>query len=117
MQSIDPIASEYDDINFYIVSFDENAQIVDDYITEHGYTDVIAVEPVGSMLADLEITRQTTMIAINADGVIYYRQLSGDAGQWPQHLDVLTENPKAPPPGFVIQQEKEERQRDIQLPS
>lgn len=114
---MDPIASEYDDINFYVVSFDENAQTVADYITQRGYTDVIAVEPVGSMLADLEITRQTSMLAINADRIIYYRQLSGDADQWPQRLDMLTVAPKAPPPGFVIEQEKEERQRDIQLPS
>lgn len=114
---MDPIASEYDGINFYVVSFDENAQIVDNYIAEHGYTDMIAVEPVGSMLGDLEITRQTTMMAINADGIIYYRQLSGDAGQWPQHLDKIAADPKAVPPGFVIQQEKEERHRDIQLPS
>ena len=77
MQTLDPIASEYDEIDFYVVAFNESAETIDRYIEEKGYTDLIAAQPEGTMLEDLEITRQMAMLALNSEGVIYHRQTMG----------------------------------------
>ena len=68
MQTLDPIATEYSEIDFYVVAFNESAGTIEQYIEEQGYTDLIAAQPEGTMLADLEITRQMAMVALNSDG-------------------------------------------------
>lgn len=117
MQTLDPIASEFPEIDFYVVAYNETAAEVDAYIQEKGYTDLIGAQPVGSMLADLEITRQMAMMAVNADGVIYHRQLMGSAGQWSPQFSALTADPYAVPSTEEVEQQKERRLMDLQLPA
>ena len=117
MQTLNPIASEFDDIDFYVIAFNESATVVKGYIEENGYTDLIAAQPVGNMLEDLEITRQMAMVALNADGVIYHRQLMGSAGQWSPYFAQLTADPAATPSPKQSQQEKDQRMMDMQLPA
>ena len=117
MQTLDPIASEFPEIDFYVVAYNETAAEVDAYIQEKGYTDLIAAQPVGSMLADLEITRQMAMMAVNADGVIYHRQLMGSADQWSPQFSELTADPHAVPTKQQVKQDKDRRLLDMQLPA
>lgn len=117
MQTLDPIASEYPQIDFYVVAYNETAAEIDAYIHDKGYTDLIAAQPVGTMLADLEITRQMAMMAVNADGVIYHRQLMGSADQWSPEFTALTADPHALPTKQQVKQEKDRRLLDMQLPA
>ena len=117
MQTLNPIASKFPDIDFYVVAYNEPAEVIEAYIQENGYTDLIAAQPVGAMLADLEITRQMAMMAVNADGVIYHRQLMGSADQWSPQFAALTVDPHAIPTNKEVEQEKERRLMDIQLPA
>ena len=117
MQTLNPIASEFPEIDFYVVAYNEPAEVVEAYIEENGYTDLIAAQPVGAMLADLEITRQMAMMAVNADGVLYHRQLMGSADQWSPQFSALTANPHAIPTGKQAKEEQERRLMDIQLPA
>ncbi len=117
MQTLDPIATEFPDIDFYVVAYNETAAEVDAYIQEKGYTDLIAAQPVGAMLADLEITRQMAMMAVNADGVIYHRQLMGSADQWSPQFNTLTDDPHALPTKQQVKQDKDRRLLDMQLPA
>ena len=117
MQTLDPIASEYREIDFYVVAFNESAAEVEQYIEDKGYTDLIAAQPQGTMLADLEITRQMAMLALNSEGLIYHRQLMGSADKWTPHFAQLTEDPDAVPSQEQVEQQKERRLMDMQLPA
>ncbi len=117
MQTLNPIASKFPEIDFYVVAYNEPAEVVEAYIQENGYTDLIAAQPVGPMLADLEITRQMAMMAVNADGVIYHRQLMGSADQWSPQFTTLTADPHAVPTKTEVKKEQDRRLMDIQLPA
>ena len=117
MQTLDPIATEYSEIDFYVVAFNEPAGTIEQYIEEQGYTDLIAAQPEGTMLEDLEITRQMAMVALNSEGVIYHRQLMGSADQWAPHFAQLTEDPDAVPSKEQADQQKGRRLMDMQLPA
>ena len=118
MQTLDNFASDYaSEIDFYVVSFNEDAAVIQEYITENGYQGFISAQPVGTMLADLEVSQQSAMMALNARGLILHRQSKGDAREWPGYLDQLIENPNAAPSQENAEQQREQRQRDIQLPS
>jgi len=117
LRTLDPIASKYPDLDFYIVSYNEPVGAIADYIEEHGYTDVIPAGPVGTMLADLEITRQMAMMVVNGNGMIYHRQVMGSASSWEPYFTELAADPVAVPAGVEIQRQKDQRQQDLQLPS
>lgn len=117
MQTLDPIASEFPDIDFYVVAYNETASEIDAYIREKGYTNLKAAQPVGTMLADLEITRQMAMMALNADGVIYHRQLMGSADQWSPQFAALTADPHSLPSTQEVKQDRDRRMMDMQLPA
>lgn len=118
MQTLNTFAADYaGDIDFYIVSFNEDAATIADYIADRNYQGFIAAQPVGAMLSDLKVTRQSTMMALNAQGRILHRQTSGDAAQWPAYLDQLSANPNAAPGPSDAQQQQQQRQQDLQLPS
>ncbi len=117
MQTLDPIASEYSQIDFYVVAFNESATTIEEYIEEQGYTDLIAAQPEGNMLEDLEITRQMAMMALNSEGVIYHRQLMGSADQWSPHFVALTGDPAAVPTNQQAEEQKNQRMMDMQLPA
>ena len=117
MQTLDPIASKFPDIDFYVVAYNEPAAVVEAYIEENGYTDLIAAQPVGTMLPDLEVTRQMAMMAVNADGIIYHRQLMGSADQWLPHFTALTADPHAVPTKTEVKQDRDRRLMDLQLPA
>lgn len=118
MQTLNTFAADYaGDIDFYVVSFNENAGIIADYIAEHNYRGFIPAQPEGTMLADLAVTRQSAMMALNARGRILHRQTKGNAGEWPAYLNRLAENPNAAPSQSDAQQQKEQRRQDLQLPS
>ena len=118
LQTLNTFASDYDaGIDFYVVSFDEDAATIQGFIDEHNYQGFIAAQPVGTMLADLAITRQSSFVALNAHGRILHRQTMGNAGEWPAYLDRLVADPLAVPSQQEGQQQKEQRRMDIQLPS
>ena len=117
MQTLDPIASKYPDLDFYVVSYNEPVEDIVAYIEEHGYTDVIPAQPVGTMLADLQVTRQMAMMAVNGNGMIYHRQVMGSAASWEPYFTELTADPNAVPAGVEIQRQKDQRRQDLQLPS
>ena len=117
MRTLDPIASKYPDIDFYVVSYNEPVETIAEYIEEEGYTDVIPAGPVGTMLADLEVTRQMAMMAVNGNGMIYHRQVMGSAAAWEEHFTELSADPVAIPAGVEIQKQKDQRKQDLQLPS
>ena len=73
------------------MSFSESASRLDGYIEENGYSDMIATQPVGSMLADLRITSQSSMIALDAQGVITFRKGYGGGGDYVRALRDLAQ--------------------------
>ena len=117
MRTLDPIASKYPDLDFYVISYNEPVEDIAEYIEERGYTDVIPAEPVGTMLADLQVTRQMAMMAVNGNGMIYHRQVMGSAASWEPYFTELAADPIAVPAGVEIQRQKDQRQQDLQLPS
>lgn len=117
MQTLDPIATKYPELDFYVISYNEPVEVIADYIQEHGYTDVIPAEPIGEMLEDLQVTRQMAMMAVNGNGMIYHRQVMGSAASWEPYFAELAADPKAVPAGVEIQKQKDQRQHDLQLPS
>ena len=119
MQQLETFAARYGDtVDFYIVSFNEDAGVIAEYIAERGYqSPFIPAQPVGAMLADLAVTRQSAMMALNAHGLILHRQTKGDAAQWPAYLDRLAADPNAAPSPADAGEQQEQRQRDLQLPS
>ena len=117
MQTLDPIASKYPDLDFYVISYNEPVEDIAAYIEEHGYTDVIPAAPVGTMLVDLQVTRQMAMMAVNGSGMIYHRQVMGSAAAWESYFAALSADPNAVPAGVEIQRQKDQRQQDLQLPS
>ena len=117
MRTLDPIASKYPDLDFYVVSYNEPVETIAEYIEEGGYTDVIPAGPVGTMLADLEVTRQMAMMVVNGNGMIYHRQVMGSVESWESYFAELTADPNAIPAGVEIQRQKDQRQQDLQLPS
>lgn len=56
------------------MSFSENAAALDGYIAENGYANMTATQPVGSMLRDLQIVSQSSMLALDANGIITFRK-------------------------------------------
>ena len=75
MRTLNPIIANYADrVDFYLVSFSETAAALDGYIAENGYANMTATQPVGSMLRDLKIVSQSSMLALDANGVITFRK-------------------------------------------
>ena len=50
------------------------------YIEENGFSNMTATQPIDSMLRDLQIVSQSSMIALDADGVITFRKGYGGRG-------------------------------------
>ena len=100
LQTLDTLATEYDNIDFYVVSYNEDVAIVDDYINERTYTDLIPVQPASPMVADFEITRQMAMVAVNANGIIYHRQVMGRAEEWVPYFQEMQATPRSSPPAW-----------------
>ena len=83
MRTLAPIVTEYaGQVDFYLVSFNESAGRLESYIADNGYADMTATQPVGSMLRDLKITSQSSMIALDAQGVITFRKGYGGRGDF-----------------------------------
>ena len=91
--------------------------MIAEYIAEGGYTDVIPAEPVGAMLADLQVTRQMAMMTLNGNGMIYNRQVMGSAADSQTYFAELSADPDAVPAGVEIQKQQDQRRHDLQLPS
>ncbi|MXZ90915.1 MAG: hypothetical protein F4W95_01920 [Chloroflexi bacterium] len=47
---------------------------MDSYVQQNGYQDIISTQPAGSMLRDLKITSQSSMLAMDAHSVITFRK-------------------------------------------
>ena len=81
MRTLNPIVAEYaGQVDFYLVAFNESADTLDAYIAENGYANMTAVQPVGSMLRDLKIVSQSSMLAMDSAGVITFRKGYGGRG-------------------------------------
>ena len=63
-----------------MVAFNESGETIDNYIAGQGYRNMIAAAPVGTMLADLRITSQSSIIAVDGAGVITFRKGFGGGG-------------------------------------
>ena len=83
MRTLAPIVAEHaEQVDFYLVSFNESAARLESYIGDNGYSSMTATQPVGSMLRDLEIVSQSSMIALDAQGVITFRKGYGGRGDF-----------------------------------
>ena len=83
MRTLAPIVTEYaGQVDFYLVSFNESAGRLESYIEDNGYSNMTATQPVGSMLRDLKIVSQSSMIALDALGVITFRKGYGGRGDF-----------------------------------
>ena len=81
MRTLAPILTDYADrVDFYLVSFNENADALEGYIAENQYVNMTAVQPVGAMLRDLAIVSQSSMLAMDGGGVITFRKGYGSRG-------------------------------------
>ena len=81
MRTLSPIVAEYaGQVDFYLVAFSESAATLEQYIAENGYVHMTAAQPVGSMLADLKIVSQSSMIAVDGPGAITFRKGYGRGG-------------------------------------
>lgn len=81
LRTLNPIVAEYaGQVDFYLVAFNESAATLESYITENGYANMIAAQPVDSMLRDLKIVSQSSMIAVDGAGVITFRKGYGGRG-------------------------------------
>ena len=75
MRTLAPIITEYAGrVDFYLVSFNESAATLESYVADNGYQNVTATQPDGSMLRDLKITSQSSMLAMDAHSVITFRK-------------------------------------------
>ena len=75
MRTLNPIIADYAGrVDFYLVAFNENAAALEGYIDENGYAHMTAAQPDGSMLRDLQIVSQSSMLALDAAGVITFRK-------------------------------------------
>ena len=75
MRTLNPIIANYaGQVDFYLVSFSETAAALDGYIADNGYSNMTATQPVGAMLRDLKIVSQSSMLAMDANGVITFRK-------------------------------------------
>ena len=83
MRTLAPIVTEYaGQVDFYLVSFNESAGRLETYIDDNGYSNMTATQPVGSMLRDLKITSQSSMIGLDAQSVITFRKGYGGRGDY-----------------------------------
>ena len=81
LRTLSPLVAEHaGQVDFYLVAFNESAATLEDYIAGRGYTKMIATQPVGTMLADLRIVSQSSMIAVDSAGVITFRKGHGGRG-------------------------------------
>ena len=81
MRTLNPIVAEYaGQVDFYLVAFNESAAALENYIEGNGFSNMTATQPVGSMLQDLKIVSQSSMIAMDANGVITFRKGYGRGG-------------------------------------
>ncbi len=75
MRTLSPIVTEYaGEVDFYLVSFSEDAARLDSYAAGEGYAGITSAQPVGRMLRDLRIVSQSSMLALDGDGVITFRK-------------------------------------------
>lgn len=75
MRTLDPIVAEYvSQVDFYLVAFNESAATLEAYVAENGYANMTATQPVASMLRDLKIVSQSSMLGMDAGGVITFRK-------------------------------------------
>ncbi len=81
MRTLSSIVPNYADrVDTYVVAFNESGETIDNYIADQEYSNMIAAAPVGTMLADLKIVSQSSMIAVNGAGVITFRKGYGRGG-------------------------------------
>ena len=92
MRTLAPIVAESaGQVDFYLVSFSESASVLDGYIADNGYADMTATQPVGSMLRDLKVVSQSSMLALDGDGVITFRKGYGGGGDYVGALQALAQ--------------------------
>ena len=92
MRTLSSIVPQYADwVDFYVVAFNESAGTLEEYIADQGYTHMTAAEPVGTMLADLRIVSQSSMVAVDGAGVITFRKgYGGRAVDFHAELERMT---------------------------
>ncbi len=77
-----------------MVAFNESGETIDNYIADQEYSNMIAAVPVGTMLADLKIVSQSSMIAVDGGGVITFRKgygRGGDAATLQRQFELLAQ--------------------------
>lgn len=85
------VAEHAEQVDFYLVAFNESAATLEEYAAEHGYTGMISAQPVGTMLADLRIVSQSSMIAVDGNGVITFRKGYGGGGDFSSEFTKLAQ--------------------------
>ena len=81
LQTLSKIVPDFtEQVDFYLVSYNEPVATLVDYISSQRYIEMTAAEPVGAMLRDLNIVSQSSMLALDASGIIAYRKGFGSGG-------------------------------------
>ena len=81
MQTLSKIVPDYvGKVDFYLVAFNEDTATLERYVADRQYTNMASAQPAGSLLRDLKIVSQSSMLALDADGVITFRKGYGRGG-------------------------------------
>lgn len=84
LRELAPIINEYvGQIDFYVVSFEERINMLASYIQQNNYKNVIIAGHVDDLMAET----QSSMVVLNAHGVITFRKEYGDS----DYIDAIRE--------------------------
>ncbi|MDE2823062.1 MAG: hypothetical protein OXK79_06115 [Chloroflexota bacterium] len=80
-----------DQVDFYAVAFNEGLDILSEAQARSGHPGEVAT-PSPKMISDFNVTRQSTKVAIDANGIIVYRAgyRQGYPAEWDSVLKELT---------------------------
>lgn len=84
MRGISSVYPAFEDsVDFYAVGFNESLDVLSAAQDRNGHPGEVA-KPSASMLKDFNVTRQSTKVAIDANGIIVYRAGigQGDSNEW-----------------------------------
>ncbi len=94
MRGISSVYPAYEDsVDFYAVGFNEGLDVLSAAQDRNGHPGEVA-KPSDSMLKDFNVTRQSTKVGIDANGIIVYRAGigQGDSNEWEGVLKELAAN-------------------------
>ena len=92
MRGISTVYPAFEDsVDFYAVGFNESLDVLSEAQSRSDHPGEVAT-PSDTMIGDFNVTRQSTKVAIDANGVIVYRAGigQGDPSEWERVFKELT---------------------------